>query len=116
MGDYVFTISDTTSAPRFELQLCRGISATNSIAENKIDARSVQILKAEGGVQINTIFAENTRAKIEVFNLLGQSLYSAVTVDGTNNSTFIPVDLANNMILVKVSTDTDSYSKKVLLR
>lgn len=116
MGDYVFTINDSTSAPRFELQLCKGVAAINSIQETKLDAQSVQIRRAESGISVNTAFAQATEARIEVYNLLGQSLSASVIVNGTTNSTFLPVADDNGIILVKVTTATDSYSKKVLLR
>lgn len=116
MGDYVFNISDTTASPRFELQLCRGASAVTGIQETKLDARSVQIFRNEFGVQVNTQFSNNTLAKIEVFNLLAQALCEKVEVAGTENEISIPLDPANNLVLVKVTTATESYSKKVLLR
>lgn len=116
MGDYVFTINDSTSAPRFELQLCKGVAAINSIQETKLDTQSVQIRRAESGLMVNTAFAQATEARIEVYNLLGQSLSSSVIVNGTTNSTFLPVADDNGIILVKVTTATDSYSKKILLR
>ena len=116
MGDYVFTINDSTSKPRFELQLCKGVAAINSIQETKLDAQSVQIRRAESGISVNTAFAQATEARIEVYNLLGQSLSPSVIVNGTTNSTFLPVADDNGIILVKVTTATDSYSKKVLLR
>lgn len=116
MGDYVFTINDSTSKPRFELQLCKGVAAINSIQETKLDAQSVQIRRAESGISVNTAFAQSTEARIEVYNLLGQSLSPSVIVNGTTNSTFLPVTDDNGIILVKVTTATDSYSKKVLLR
>lgn len=116
MGDYVFTINDSTSKPRFELQLCKGVAAINSIQETKLDAQSVQIRRAESGITVNTAFAQATEARIEVYNLLGQSLSASVIVNGTTNSTFLPVADDNGIILVKVTTATDSYSKKVLLR
>ena len=116
MGDYVFTINDSTSKPRFELQLCKGVAAINRIQETKLDAQSVQIRRAESGISVNTAFAQSTEARIEVYNLLGQSLSASVIVNGTTNSTFLPVADDNGIILVKVTTATDSYSKKVLLR
>ncbi len=116
MGDYVFTINDSTSKPRFELQLCKGVAAINRIQETKLDAQSVQIRRAESGISVNTAFAQATEARIEVYNLLGQSLSPSVIVNGTTNSTFLPVADDNGIILVKVTTATDSYSKKVLLR
>lgn len=114
-GSYIFQISDTTSSPRFEIVLCRDKSINLAdISEEKV-AESVNIGQDQKGAFVKTAFSENTKGIISAYNLLGQKLMEDVTVEGTATSTYLNLQAHNQVVLIKVVTDKEVTTKKMVL-
>lgn len=112
---YVCTINDTTSKPRFELVLCKdeslnqtGIAETNSWS-------NIHISQDQQGAFVKTAFPQNTKATISVYNLLGQKLMDDIHTEGTVNNTPLNLNLHNQVVIIRVSTEKESTTKKLLL-
>lgn len=113
---YVFTISDTTSAPRFELILCKDESLnTVGVSQNASESNSILIGQDATNAFVKTVFEKNTKASISVFNIMGQKLVNDIQVEGTVTTTALPLELHNQVVLIKVTTDKESVTKKVVL-
>ncbi len=115
-GTYVCQISDTTSVPRFELFMCKDESLnTVGMAKNEF-ASSILIAQDNEGAFVKTSFEQKTNATIGVYNIMGQQLIKDIQVDGLENTTRLNIDLHNQVVLVKVTTDKESSVKKLVLR
>lgn len=115
-GSYVCQINDTTSAPRFELFMCKDESLnTVGITKNEL-ASNILISQDNEGAFVKTSFEQKTKATISVYNIMGQQLIKDIQVDGLENTTRLNVDLHNQVVLVKVTTDKESSVKKMVLR
>lgn len=115
-GDYVVTISDTTSVPRFELLLCEDASLnTVGIAKNQGQSNNVLISQDQQGAFVKTAFVQNTKANISVYNIMGQKLMEDIQVEGTATTTRLNLDLHNQVVLIRVATDKESTTKKMVL-
>ncbi len=113
---YSFTIADTTSSPRFELVMCKDESLNETgVAENTNAWSNVIISQDQQGAFVKTAFDKNTKAIISVYNLLGQKLMEDIQTEGTVNSTNLNLNLHNQVVLIRVSTDKQSTTKKLLL-
>lgn len=114
-ADYVVNISDTTSAPRFDLVLCRDESInTVGLAENA-PSGTIRISQDQQGAFVMTAFPVSTKATISVYNLIGQKLMDDIKVEGTATSTRLDLGLHNQVVLIRVVTDTESSVKKMVL-
>lgn len=113
---YIFTISDTTSAPRFNLILCRD-EALNTTGINEVAAANgnVQINQDQTGAFVTTKFDKATKATISVYNIMGQQLMKDVIVNATETNTHLNLDLHEQVVLIKVVTDKESTVKKIVL-
>ncbi|MBL7901725.1 MAG: hypothetical protein JNK73_07000 [Bacteroidia bacterium] len=112
---YVFQINDTTSTPRFEVIICEsGITNPNTIKELNA-SNSIFIVKDGNSALVNTRFETETKAEISAYNLLGQKLMSDIQVEGTETSTRLPLDVSDQVIFVRVSTNAEVVTKKLLL-
>lgn len=114
VAPYVFTISDTTSTPRFELIVCEnggGVVSVNDLYSSE----NISIGKDTEGLVVKTDFDKPTDAVISVYNLLGQQL-KEVKVSGAQTTTHInDANLNNQVIIIKVTADNHSVSKKLLV-
>lgn len=114
VAPYVFTISDTTSTPRFELIVCEnggGVVSVNDLYSSE----NISIGKDSEGPVVKTDFDKPTDAVISVYNLLGQQL-KEVKVSGAQTTTHInDANLNNQVIIIKVTADNHSVSKKLLV-
>lgn len=113
---YIFQMDDTTSTPRFELKICEyGNLVPVSLQEN-LTSQHILIFQDAISPLVKMNFETSTLAKIEVFNLLGQKLTEDRLVQGTETTTRLNVDGIDQLIFVKVSTEKEVVSKKLLLR
>ncbi|MBA3663101.1 MAG: hypothetical protein H0W61_02695 [Bacteroidetes bacterium] len=113
-GPYICTISDTTSAPRFELNICAQ-SIPTSVSNNVIEENNIQISQDQQGAFVKTSFNKSTKAVISVYNIVGQQLTENITVNGTENTTYLNLNTHNQVVLIRVTTDKESVVKKVVL-
>lgn len=112
---YVCAINDTTSAPRFELVLCRDQSLNLvSVAEAE-QSQAIFINQDQQSAYVKTEFAQNTKAVISAFNILGQKLMEDVLVEGKTTTTRLNLDLHNQVVIIKVTTAKESSTKKIVL-
>ena len=115
VAPYVVALSDTTTTPRFELIICEsgggGVVSVKELSQEN----AVQISKDANGVFVKTAFEKDTKATISVFNVIGQQVCEDVQVEGTTTNTRLNIDVTNQVLIIKVTTDTESYTKKVII-
>lgn len=85
------------------------------MAKNEF-ASSILIAQDNEGAFVKTSFEQKTNATIGVYNIMGQQLIKDIQVDGLENTTRLNIDLHNQVVLVKVTTDKESSVKKLVLR
>ncbi len=113
-GAYICTISDTTSAPRFELTVCSENVAPTGI--NAISATNSVIISqnTDGGAFVKTAFEKDTRSVISAYNVMGQKIMDDKEISGTNNLVFLDLkDTHNQIVIIKVSTEKAQTTKKI---
>jgi hypothetical protein len=115
-SDYSFTIQDTTSSPRFELILCRDESVNPTGIKEVNESNSILINQDLQGAYVKTAFAQNTKATISVYNIIGQKLMDDIHVEGTVTNTQLNIGLHNQVVLIRVVTDKESSTKKIVLQ
>ncbi len=109
---YIFDISDTTSAPRFDLVICEQSQYTGWPESN--DLSSLLLLKNGNKLSVTTVFPENTRSVISVSNILGQKIINDIHLEGSVNNTALPLEPANQLLLITVRTDKNIITRKVV--
>jgi hypothetical protein len=112
---YVFNISDTTNAPRFEVVLCATESGgpINSIEEQDL-ASQILIGQDANGAFVRTNFSRNTKATISAFNIVGQQIIKDVPVEGTVTFTSLNLNAHNQVVIIRVTTAEESYVQKII--
>ena len=112
---YVCSINDTSSIPRFELVLCKDESLNQTGVAETNNWSNINISQDQHGAFVKTAFPQNTKATISVYNLLGQKLIEDIRTEGTLNNTPLNLNLHNQVVIIRVSTDKESTTKKLLL-
>lgn len=115
MGDYSFTINDTTSTPRFELILCEDKSIDyTGVSETKGNSNAILISQDAQGAFVKTAFTQNTKAVISVYNIMGQKLINDINVEGTVTDTHLNLDMHNQVVFIRVMSDKENSTKKIV--
>jgi len=115
-GAYVCTIADTTSKPRFELQICTGaILEASFIASVK---NNITIGQEDGAIiHVRTQFSDVTESTISVYSIMGQKIQDDLKVEGTENSVRLNLEsFQNQLVILKVNNNKGQTVKKVYLR
>lgn len=112
--NYVFNISDTTSTPRFELVVCANGAQAVSVPEFYASA-GVSINQDAEGIVVRTNFNDNVKSLVSVYNLLGQKIMADVSLEGKETK-HLNISDKNQVVIVNVVTDKESFTKKVILR
>lgn len=116
LSPYVFTISDTTSTPRFELVLCKDESLNTTGIFNQAEVNSdIVISQNQEGAYVKTVFVKNTKAVISAYNIVGQKLMDDISVYGTYTNTTLPLNLHNQVVIIKVNSEQGVVTKKIVL-
>lgn len=117
ISDYIFTMNDTTSTPRFELILCKEGDVQTSVPEVLAAAANSQVLIQQDGqgAFVKTNFEKPTKATISVCNIIGQKLMDDIVTTGTTNTTYLPLNCANQVVFVTVTTDSGRNTKKIVV-
>jgi hypothetical protein len=113
-GDYSVTIADTTSVPRFELLLCKDLSINPVGISENTNSGSILINQDQQGPYVLTSFDRSTKATISAFNIMGQKLMNDVVVEGISTNTRLNFDSHNQVVFIKVTTDSESTTKKII--
>ena len=112
---YVCTISDTTSAARFELTVCAdvttGINDNNSIANSDL---SVNVKHDLTGIDVDLNFDKTTVAKISVTNILGQKIVENKKVTTQNETVHFGLEAKNQLLFITVETENNKITKKII--
>jgi hypothetical protein len=116
MNDYVFTIHDTTSTPRFQVILCRDPYVDLVSVPQQELSNSITINQDLQGAYVKTAFAQNTKATISVYNIIGQKLTDDIHVEGTVTNTQLNLDVHNQVVLIRVVTNKESSTKKIVIQ
>lgn len=113
-SDYVFTISDTTSTPRFELTICANIVAGINNANNAFD--NVFVKQDNNGIYVDLNFDKSTKATISAINMLGQSVMNSKDVECITDRYYLDlVNVREQIIIVNVTTNEKRYTQKVYI-
>jgi len=117
LSPYVCSISDTTSSARFELVLCRDESLnTVGISEARGNtSNSIFITQDQQGALVKTAFAQHTKATISAYNIVGQKLMEDINVEGTVTNTRLNLNLHEQVVLIRVVSDKESSTKKIVI-
>ena len=109
---YVCTISDTTSAARFELTVCAdvttGINDNNSIANSDL---SVNVKHDLTGIDVDLNFDKTTVAKISVTNILGQKIVENKKVTTQNETVHFGLEAKNQLLFITVETENNKIKR-----
>ncbi len=112
---YSFTISDTTSAPRFELMFCQTEIGPVGVEEIKAAAaKAVTIGQDIDGAFVHTSLPANTKATISAYNIIGQQVMKDVVITGNESMTRLNLDAHDQVIIIKVTTDKETFTKKII--
>lgn len=112
VSDYEFYLSTGTYNERFAIVFSPG--ETLGVDTNDISALDVHFSNAsESIVLVNPTFKDINN--IEMFNVLGQSIYKTTTVPAEHLSEFKVRNLSTGTYIIKVHTDQGTLSKKVLV-
>jgi hypothetical protein len=112
---YVCFVSDTTTTPRFELILCESGNTTSTLINALNTTSGIFIFEDNYGALVQTKFDQNTKATISVYNMLGQKLITDILIEGTITTTPVHIDLHNQAIIIKVTSDKAVVTKKIVL-
>lgn len=113
-GSYTCLINDTTFHARFILSICASSISTDVNTNNKNVHNAITILNDELGAIVNLDFAEKTKATISVRNIFGQHILNDMTVFVTKKSIPINLNQTNQVLLITVTTEKESISKKII--
>lgn len=114
-GSYTCNINDTTTAARFMLTICADQSTPTGIAEAAAATDAVVISQDITGAFVKTDFAQNTKATISAYNVMGQKLMSDKEVEGTQTTTYLNIDAHSQVVLIKVTTSKQSTVKRLFM-
>jgi len=114
-GSYNFTISDTTTSPRFELTVCRDSQLNPASVGELKQSGFIHISQDAEGAFVKTTFTENTKATISVYNSVGQKLTEDIKIEGTITNTYLNLDAHNQVVLIRVVSDKENSMKKMVL-
>jgi hypothetical protein len=113
-GPYMFDISDTTSAPRFDLIMCQNESGPVMSVNELQKKEQIFINQDATGAFVKTNFEQRTKATISAFNIVGQQLMKDITVDGTETLTHLDLNVSNQVVIIRVTTDNETVVKKIV--
>jgi hypothetical protein len=112
-GSYICTISDTTSAPRFELIICQQ-SIPTSVSNPVVAQSNIFIGQDMNGPIVVTNFEQPTKAVISAYNILGQKIINDIPVTGTETTTHLNLGVHNQAVIIRVTTDKETTVKKMV--
>lgn len=112
-GAYVCTISDTTTAPRFELRICA--DAAMSINEAKNNASSfVTISNDANGVYVEFDYDNSVKSTISITNILGQKIVESKSVNLGRDKVYLDIPEKNQLVFVTVTSENGQVTKKII--
>lgn len=114
-NNYTFFISDTTAAPRFELIVCGSGAGAVDVNELVESNNNVLIQQTSKGTVVKTNFEQSTKATISAYNVIGQKIMQDVVLEGRETSTLLNIDTKEQIAIIKVSTDKEVFTKKVVV-
>lgn len=113
---YVFTISDTTQAPRFELLLCPRYAQNPTAVTEFTKNNSVQVGHENGNLLVKTNFASTTAGTISVFNLLGQQVIAPIRFNEQSQLHAIAIEGSNDVLVVRITSEEGTITRKVMMK
>ena len=115
-GPYTCQINDTTSVPRFELIICE---LTTNLTSYKLSGSNNIRIGQTGNSEL-TVFAEfekDVNSTIRVYNVLGQKVIEDIEINGAANNTKLNLsEVSPQVLIIKVSNELGTESRKVYLR
>ncbi len=113
ISDFVFTLPSGTYLDRFEITFQEGTAL--SIEEN--GQTDLEIYYANTTKDLVLLNPNSLEIKsIEIFNILGQSIYTIKNVENTSYSEYKVKNLSVGTYIVKLKTVNGETSKKVLVK
>jgi hypothetical protein len=116
-GDYVFNISDTTEAPRFELRLCRDnqLARETGLSSSRLSKTSFSIRQEGSTHVVKAYFESDVLASIRVTDLSGRLVFQEFNLKGKEAEAILPSELNGQVLIVELRTATEVLRKRVIL-
>jgi len=116
-GDYVFNISDTTDAPRFELRLCRDnqFARETGLSSSRLSNTSFSIRKEGSTHVVKAYFESDVLASIRVTALSGRLVFQEFDLKGKEAEAILPSELNGQVLIVELRTAAEVLRKRVIL-
>ncbi len=112
---YSFTIADTTKAPRFILHVCDS-AFTTSVVQNQSSLSGMNVIYDNGAVYLALDLPEAVDATINIYNLLGEKMFSENVYQVRKNKIKLNVENIPPGIYILVASARDLViSKKIIL-
>lgn len=112
-GAYNCVLSDTVTTPRFVLTVCP-FSVATGLSENASVASNIQINKDINGIYVDFDFAKSTDAKINVTNILGQTIMNTKNVKVSKDKVRLDLNTNDQLIFVTVETENEKVTRKFI--
>ena len=116
-GDYVFNISDTTDAPRFELRLCRDnqLARETGLSSSRLSNTSFSIRQEGSTHVVKAYFESDVLASIRVTDLSGRLVFQEFDLKGKEAEAILPSELNGQVLIVELRTAAEVLRKRVIL-
>jgi hypothetical protein len=113
-GPYTFNLQDTTSASRFELNVCY-FTVVTGIQQQQQTNSSVMIGPDKNGATVSLSFPASTEATISVTNILGEKILADKKVVTSSDDVRLDLSNFNNQVLIiSVKTNNSLTTKKII--
>lgn len=114
-GPYQCVIYDSTSVPRFELEICHSESSTTGFANGPRHKNSVIVYPKESTfVAVKTHFEKSQRSQVSAYTITGQEIFSDRELNSSEEE--LVLDFAayrGQIVLIKVSNSQGHIVKKI---
>jgi len=111
MSDYEVNLSIGEYLNRFEVVF----NSTLNVIDNNLDAMDVYYSNADNSIVINNPMLEKIES-VEMFNMLGQSVYRFSSLSNNNAYTLKTASLSTGGYIVNIKTSNGDVSTKVLVK
>jgi hypothetical protein len=111
---YITTIADTANSQRFELLLCQSPDFAPVAIQEFSPDNHVIISQDAKGTLVRTSFPSRTDATLSAYNIVGQKLMNDIRVEGTETATYLPLNVHDQVVIIRVETNSGVTTKKIV--
>lgn len=113
-SDYTFNLDAGTYLDRYEITFANSDDAL-STADHELNNVQVYYKNANESIVLINPALQQIKT-IELFNMLGQRIQRFDTIENSNHSEYQVRNLSTGTYIIKIYTETGSFSKKVLVK